>query len=184
VTVADGVTRLMGDSSTERLVLERWAPEHAAGLAEVNARPEVMRFLNGGVPLRQAESDAVSERVADHWADYGFGLWAVIVRDTGRMAGFAGICHPLWLPAHAREVEVGWRLHPDVWGQGYATEAGREALRVGFRERGLRQIMALVHTNNRRSAAVATRLGMPWEQRLPHPHRPHDLDVFMARTAG
>ena len=173
----------MGDATTERLLLERWAPEHAPALAAVNARPEVMRFLNGGTPLTRAESDGVSERVAEHWADYGFGLWAVIVRESGRVVGFAGICHPLWFPAHAREVEVGWRLHPDVWGRGYATEAGREGLRAGFRERGLREIMALVHPDNHRSAAVAERLGMVCERRLPHPDRPHEMDVYMARSA-
>jgi RimJ/RimL family protein N-acetyltransferase len=174
----------MGDAATERLLLERWAPEHAPGLAAVNARPEVMRFLNGGTPLTRAESDAVSERVAEHWADYGFGLWAVIVRESGRVVGFAGICHPLWFPAYASEIEVGWRLHPDVWGQGYATEAGREALRIGFGERALREIMALVHPDNDRSAAVATRLGMVRERRLPHPDRPHEMDVYIARAAG
>jgi RimJ/RimL family protein N-acetyltransferase len=174
----------MGDAVTERLLLERWAPEHAPGLAEVNARPEVMRYLNGGQALTRAESDAVSERVAEHWADHGFGLWALVVRSTGRMIGFGGICHPLWLPARAREVEVGWRLHPDAWGRGYATEVGREALRVGFEERGLKEIIALVHPDNHRSAAVATRLGMEREGRMSHPDRNHEMDVFVTRAAG
>lgn len=174
----------MGDAATDHLLLERWAPEHAPGLAQVNAQPEVMRFLNDGTPMTRAESDAVSERVCEHWADHGFGLWAAIERDTGRMVGFAGICHPLWFPAHAHDVEVGWRLHPDVWGRGYATEAGREGLRVGFGERGLKEIMALVHTDNVRSAAVAMRIGMVRERRLLHPDRPHEMDIFMARAAG
>jgi ribosomal-protein-alanine N-acetyltransferase len=173
----------MGDAETDRLLLERWAPEHAPGLAEVNARPEVMRYLNGGLPLSRRESDGVSERVAEHWADHGFGLWAVIPRESGRVVGFAGICHPLWLAGHAHEIEVGWRLHPDVWGRGYATEAGREALRIGFSERGLVEIMALVHPENHRSAAVAQRLGMVREGRMPHPERRHAMDVFMARGA-
>jgi RimJ/RimL family protein N-acetyltransferase len=172
----------MGDAETERLLLERWAPEHAPGLAQVNARPEVMRYLNGGLALSRRESDAVSERVAEHWADHGFGLWAVILRESGRVVGFAGICHPLWLPQHAHEVEVGWRLHPDVWGQGYATDAGRQGLRFGFGDRGLREIMALVHPENHRSAAVARRIGMAREARLPHPERRHSMDMFMARA--
>jgi RimJ/RimL family protein N-acetyltransferase len=174
----------MGDAATERLLLERWAPEHAPGLASVNARPEVMRFLNGGRPLTRFESDGVSERVAEHWADHGFGLWALVVRSSGRMIGFGGICHPLWLPSRAGEVEVGWRLHPDVWGRGYATELGREALRVGLEERGLQEIIALVHTDNHRSAAVARRLAMTHAERMPHPERNHDMDVYVARAAA
>ena len=182
--MAAGADGFMRDGETDRLSLLRWRREHTAGLADVNASPEVMRFLNGGTPLTRVESTMVSDRVARHWDDYRFGLWAVVEKDGGRMVGFAGICHPLWFPAYASEIEVGWRLHPDVWGQGYATEAGREALRIGFGERALREIMALVHPDNDRSAAVATRLGMVRERRLPHPDRPHEMDVYIARAAG
>jgi len=168
------------DAETGRLRLERWRREHAAGLAVVNSEPEVMRFLNGSVPLTRVESGLVSDRVLQHWDAYGFGLWAAIEKDGGRMVGFAGICHPLWFPDWAQAVEVGWRLRRDAWGCGYATEAGREALRVGFEERGLREIVAFVHPDNHRSAAVTSRLGMTLAQRVPHPDRPHDLDVYVA----
>jgi ribosomal-protein-alanine N-acetyltransferase len=172
----------MRDGDTERLSLLRWRREHAAGLAEVNASPEVMEFLNGGTPLTRVESMMVSDRVLRHWHDYHFGLWAVVEKERGRMVGFAGICHPLWFPAWAKSVEVGWRLRADAWGLGYATEAGREALRVGFEERGLKEIVAFVHPDNHRSAAVTARLGMTHEDRVPHPDRPHDLDVYIARA--
>jgi RimJ/RimL family protein N-acetyltransferase len=171
----------MRDGDTERLSLLRWRREHAPGLADVNASPEVMRFLNGGTPLTRVESTMVSDRVLRHWDDYCFGLWAVVEKGGGRMIGFAGICHPLWFPDWADGVEVGWRLHVDAWGQGFATEAGREALAAGF-ERGLTEIVAFVHPENHRSAAVAARLGMTHEDRVLHPDRPHELDVFVARA--
>jgi RimJ/RimL family protein N-acetyltransferase len=178
-----GEAREMADAATERLRLVRWAREHAAGLAAVNADAEVMRFLNGGVPLTRVESGLVSDRVLEHWRTFGFGLWAVVERDGDDMLGFAGICHPLWFPRWTAKVEVGWRLRRDAWGRGYATEAGREALRVGFEERGLEEIVAFVHTGNHASAAVARRLGMVHEDRVPHPDRPHELDVFVARAS-
>jgi RimJ/RimL family protein N-acetyltransferase len=171
----------MRDAETERLWLQRWGRQHAPGLAAVNAEPEVMRFLNDSMPLTRIESDLVSARVADHWKTYGFGLWAAVEKPAGRTVGFVGICHPLWFPAWAHGVEVGWRLHPDVWGRGYATEAGREALRAGFEELGLKEIVAFVHPDNDRSAAVTRRLGMTLQQRLPHPDRPHELDVYVVR---
>ena len=171
----------MRDAETERLRLRRWTRADAAGLAEVNADAEVMRFLNGGIPLTRVESGQVSDRVLEHWNAYRFGLWAVLEREAGRMIGFAGLCHPLWYLDWAQAVEVGWRLRRDVWGRGYATEAGRESLRVGF-ERGLAEIVAFVHPDNHRSAAVATRLGMHLTDRVPHPQRPHELDVYVARA--
>ena len=173
----------MGDAETERLRLVRWTRAHAHGLAAVNADAEVMRFLNGGVPLTRVESGLVSDRVLEHWKTFRFGLWAVVEREREEMIGFAGICHPLWFPAWVSRVEVGWRLRRDAWGRGYASEAGREALRVGFEDRGLTEIVAFVHTENRRSAAVARRIGMTREDRVPHPDRPHELDVFVARAS-
>jgi RimJ/RimL family protein N-acetyltransferase len=174
----------MESAETERLRLERWGPEHAGGLAAVNAEPEVMRFLNGGRPLRRAESDLVSRRVGEHWERYGFGLWAAVEKATERMIGFAGLCHPLWFPEWAEAVEVGWRLHPDAWGRGFATEAGLEALRAGFEERELESIVAFVHPGNTRSLAVTERLGMELEEEVDHPDADHRLRVLRLRAPG
>jgi RimJ/RimL family protein N-acetyltransferase len=169
------------EAETERLWLERWERRHAAGLAVVNGDAQVMEFLNGGSPLTRVASGVVSDRVLEHWRTYGFGLWAAVEKETGEMVGFAGLCHPLWFPDYARTVEVGWRLRRDAWGRGYATESGREALRVAFEERGLDEILAFIHPENHRSAAVAERLGMTWRERVPHPSRSHDVDVYVAR---
>ena len=164
---------------TERLRLEPWdRRSHAAGLAEVNADGEVMRFINGGVPLTRVESQVQSDRIAEHWRAYGFGLWAVTETATGRMMGFAGVCHPGWLPGWERTVEVGWRLRRDAWGHGYATEAGRAGLAHGFGTLGLREIVSLIHPHNRRSLGVADRLGLQFAERIPHPQHPHDVLVY------
>ena len=174
-----------GDRSveTERLRLEPWdRRRHAPGLAAVNADAEVMQFINDGVPLTRVESGIASDRVAEHWRTYGFGLWAVVERSSERMIGFAGICHPLWLAGWERTVEVGWRLHRDAWGRGYATEAGRAALRHGFERLALAEIVAFIHPHNLRSTAVAERLGLVHRERIPHPQRPHDIGVFAVRA--
>jgi RimJ/RimL family protein N-acetyltransferase len=60
----------------------------------------------------------------------------------------------------APAVEVGWRLHPDQWGQGYATEAASASLRFGFDEADLEEIVAFTTTLNTRSQAVMERIGM------------------------
>jgi RimJ/RimL family protein N-acetyltransferase len=168
----------MESAETERLWLRRWGPEHAGALAAVNAEPAVMEFLNGGRPLRRVESDLVSRRVGEHWDRYGFGLWAAVEKASERMIGFVGLSHPVWFPAWAETVEVGWRLHPDAWGRGFATEAGREALRVGFDDRGLESIVAFVHPENTRSLAVTGRLGMELAEEVDHPDAHHRLRVF------
>ena len=169
-----------GSVETERLRLERWRRDHAPGLAAVNADAEVMRYINAGVPLTRVESGMGSDRVAEHWRTYGFGLWAVVEKATERMIGFAGICHPLWLPGWERTVEVGWRLHRDAWGRGYATEAGAAGLLDGLERLRLKEVVAFIHPENERSAAVAERLGMQRRERIPHPQRSHEIDVYAA----
>ena len=85
----------------------------------------------------------------------GWGLWALEV--DGRFAGFTGLARPSW---DRSVVEVGWRLPRWAWGHGYATEAAREALAVGFDEVGLAEIVSFTAVSNERSQAVMRRLGM------------------------
>jgi RimJ/RimL family protein N-acetyltransferase len=177
---------MASDVETERLFLRRWDRRtHSDGLAGVNADAEVMEFINARAPLTRVESRFMSDRIAEHWRTYAFGLWAVEEKPTGRPVGFAGLSHPLWLPGWERTVEVGWRLHRDVWGRGYATEAGRAALRYGFERVELAEIIALIHPDNQRSLAVASRLGLELRARIPHPQNEHELTVHsIARSAG
>ena len=79
-------------------------------------------------------------------------------------------------------MEVGWRLHRDAWGRGYATEAGAAGLRHGFERLELAEIVAFIHPANTRSAAVAERLGMQQRERIAHPQRPHAIDVYAVRA--
>jgi RimJ/RimL family protein N-acetyltransferase len=99
--------------------------------------------------------------VVARWAagnadDPRYGIWAVEVRDTGAVAGTV-LLKPL--PDGDGEVEVGWHLHPDSWGHGYATEAARGAVERGFAA-GLPEVYAVVRPDNARSIAVCRRLGM------------------------
>ncbi|HEY3018680.1 MAG TPA: GNAT family N-acetyltransferase [Solirubrobacteraceae bacterium] len=148
---------------TERLHLSAWTRDDGEALAQLNADPEVMRFLR---PADRAESLAQSERFAAHWDEHGFGLWALRRRADGDLIGFAGLSIPFHFPAVLPAVEAGWRLRRDAWGHGYATEAGRVSLRHGFTDLGLGEIVSLVHEGNVRSRAVAGRLGLRIRERI------------------
>jgi RimJ/RimL family protein N-acetyltransferase len=65
----------------------------------------------------------------------------------------------LTLPNSEGEVEIGWHLHPDAWGHGYAPEAATAILRRGF-EGGLPEIHAVTHLTNENSMRVCTKIGM------------------------
>jgi RimJ/RimL family protein N-acetyltransferase len=143
---------------TARLVLRQWREADLEPFARLNADPEVMRYFPA--PLDRGQSDAMATRLHDLIEAQGWGLWAVERRDTGAMVGFTGLAvsrHPLpFQPC----VEVGWRLDRGAWGHGFATEAAREALRVGFDELGLSEVVSFTTVTNTRSRAVMERLGM------------------------
>jgi RimJ/RimL family protein N-acetyltransferase len=147
---------------TKRLRLTPLARDDGEELAAINADPEVTRFLK---PLDHAGSLAQAARFAAHWDEHGFGLWAVRTHDDDALLGFAGLSIPYHFPAVLPAVEVGWRLRPDVWGRGYATEAGRAALGHGFAGLGLDEVISLVRAGNERSLAVAARLGLRERER-------------------
>lgn len=89
-------------------------------------------------------------------ADPRFGSWAVVERASGVPAG-AVVLKPL--PDGDGEVEIGWHLHPDSWGRGYASEAARAMLARGF-SYGLPEIWAVTDPANDRSIAVCRRIGL------------------------
>jgi RimJ/RimL family protein N-acetyltransferase len=112
--------------------------------------------------LDRDDSDALADRIRTHIDEHGWGLWALEVVDGPRagFAGFTGLARPRFEAHFTPAVEVGWRLRRGVWGQGYATEAAQAALRFGFRELGLAEIVSFTAAGNTWSVAVMQRLGM------------------------
>ncbi len=125
--------------------------------SDLNAHPLVVATL--GVEATRAESDAMIDRYTAELAREGWGFWAVSERRDPALIGMVGLHRaPPWLP-FAPAVEAGWRLHPDHWGHGYATEAARTSLDAGFAA-GVDEIVAFTTTSNIRSQAVMERIGM------------------------
>jgi RimJ/RimL family protein N-acetyltransferase len=142
---------------TDRLLLRPWRPaEDLDALAALNSDPAVMRWVTPNRPLRREESADLLDRVVRHWDEHGFGLWAVVPREErAQCIGFAGLAIPSFLPAILPAVEVGWRLAPDWWGRGLATEAARASIAFGFERLGLRSIITIVDARNQRSLREA-----------------------------
>jgi RimJ/RimL family protein N-acetyltransferase len=143
---------------TPRLHLRLWRDEDLPAFAALNADPRVMEFFPK--PLDRAESDARVARIRDQFAQCGFGLWAVDVPGVADFIGFVGLS-VTDLEAHFTPcVEVGWRLAHEHWGRGYATEAARAALDIGFRRLALDELVSFRVPTNRRSRGVMQRIGM------------------------
>jgi RimJ/RimL family protein N-acetyltransferase len=147
--------------ATERLDIRPWTddPSDVDRVFSIYSRWEVARWL-GAQPRTMADR-AEAATAIERWTEFGardhrYGCWAIEVRGTGAVAGSV-LFKPL--PDGDGEVEVGWHLHPDSWGHGYATEAARGAVERGFAG-GLPEVYAVVRPDNEPSMAVCRRLGM------------------------
>jgi RimJ/RimL family protein N-acetyltransferase len=172
---------------TERLIVRDWTedPADLARIFEIYSRHEVHRWLGGSRPMVDP-SEALDRvriwqtRYADHGGRYG--TWAIQVRDTGQLVGTL-LFKPLPGPDRAvltDDIEVGWHLHPDSWGHGYATEAARGALDRAFAA-GLPEVYAVVSPGNDASMAVARRLGMTGIGRRTDWYGGEELETFVLR---
>jgi RimJ/RimL family protein N-acetyltransferase len=144
---------------TERLVLRPWTEADLDPLAVVFAEPAFWHYPFGR-GFTKAETERFLERLVNHWSDYGYGMWAAELKEGRRLIGYVGLAVPTWLPQVMPAVEVGWRLHPDHWGKGLATEGGRASLRYGFDVLDLERIIAIVMPENVASRRVMAKLGM------------------------
>jgi RimJ/RimL family protein N-acetyltransferase len=143
---------------TPRLHLRAWRDEDLAPFAELNGDPQVMEFFPK--TLDRAESEAMVARIRAHFERRGFGSWAVEVPGVADFIGFVGLAVPGFEAHFTPCVEIGWRLARAHWGHGYATEAARAVLDLGFRSLGLEEIVSFTTTANLRSRAVMERIGM------------------------
>ena len=143
---------------TKRLLLRQWGATDRDPFATLNADPKVMEFYPA--PLSRGESNAMANRCQALISEHGWGFWAVETKDTQEFVGFVGLHTPAPELPFSPCVEVGWRLAAKHWGKGFATEAARGALRIGFEQLGLPEIVSFTSVGNIRSRAVMERLGM------------------------
>ena len=149
---------------TERLILRPWKESDLLPFFKLNADPKVMEFYAS--TLTRSESDSLAEKIQREAALRGYGFWAVEVPGVAEFIGYIGLNYWNLEMSFAPCVDVGWRLDSSHWGKGYATEGAKEALRYGFEELKLNEIVAMATIGNTQSHRVMQRLGMI--------HNPHE----------
>jgi len=138
--------------TTDRLVLRPWRDDDREAFHQVNADPAVMAML--GPVMSRAQSDAFMNRIMQHFADHGYGVWCV--EFEGRVLGYTGFMVPWFRDG----VEIGWRIRSDQWGQGIAPEAAVECLRHGFDDLGFDEVISFTAVTNTNSRRVMEKIGL------------------------
>jgi RimJ/RimL family protein N-acetyltransferase len=136
--------------------------------------PEVMTAYEG--PYSDSEVLAWLTRQIDRYHDDGFGLWKVILRESGALIGQCGIT---WqdIDGH-RVLEIGYLFNRAHWHQGYATEAARACRTWAFTELGASEVFSQIRDTNIASMNVAIRMGMTIRSRFVKHFRGIDMPHF------
>jgi RimJ/RimL family protein N-acetyltransferase len=142
--------------TTPRLVLRTFRRDDLPVYAALNGDLEVMRYL-GGLALPHEESDAIAEYANDLYVSDGIGLLAIERRTDGQFLGMCGVAFEDWYP---EDVQLGWGLAREHWGQGYATEAATAWIGQALGPLGHPRVLAVTDVPNARSRAVMERVGM------------------------
>jgi len=156
---------------TDRLLLRQWKTSDFIPFAEMNSDERVMEFFPS--TLSQPQSDEMATRCQALITERGWGFWALEEKSSGKFIGFTGLHIPTYDLPFMPCVEIGWRLDPEFWGKGLVTEAADAALKIGFEQLGLDEIVSFTVLENVKSRAVMARLGMIQESdNFEHPALP------------
>jgi len=145
---------------TERLVLREFDLEDTDSLFQVLGDPLAMLFYPA--PFSRIEVDDWIRRNRARYRDVGFGMWAMLRKDSGELIGDCG-CFIRELYGDV-ECELAWHVRRDFWGKGYASEAAQHCIEYAFSKLGIVRVIALVRPENRSSCRVAEKSGMTCER--------------------
>ncbi len=147
---------------TERLILREVDPVHDfEGWAATFGDPDTVQYL-GIEPMTRQQAWRSMAVIIGHWAIRGYGFFSVIEKASGKWAGRIG--H--WYPEGWPQPEVGWTLHPDFRGKGYALEAGSACIDYAFQKLDWPEVVHLIAPENTASIRVAEKLGSSFIRKI------------------
>ena len=157
---------------TERLTRRPFREDDLDAYFTMMDTPELRESLR--IPDSEGKHEAFHYMASKlgQWELCGMGYWALEERTSGRLIGETGLSSPATHDAPG--VAVVWGLHPDYWGNGYATEAGTEAIQYGFNALNESRLFSCILPDNHRSQAVAQRLGFELAEVQPLSYAPHE----------
>jgi RimJ/RimL family protein N-acetyltransferase len=152
---------------TDRLVLRLFTSDDLDGLYSLQSRPDVVRFVPYGVRDREEVRGGIEERLRTPAMDAD-GQVLRLAAELSESGAFVGELTLFLRSVEHRQGEIGFMLHPDVHGQGLASEAAAACLDLMFDWLGLHRVVGQCDARNTASATLMRRLGMRQEAHLVH----------------
>lgn len=148
---------------TERLFLRDWVPDDWKRYKPLATDPRVLKYIGHGEPSPDERVKRFVWGGIEKSKTRGWILWPVIHREDAELIGFCGFGD-----GFPPDVEIGWRLRPEYWGQGLATEIAQAVLDYGWQQFQFKRVIAIIQPANKSSIRVAQKLGMTLEASFVH----------------
>lgn len=141
---------------TDRLVLRELTQADFPALCKIMRDEETMYAYEGA--FTDEEVQGWLDRQLARYERYGFGLWAVVLKETHEMIGQCGLTMQPWKDGEV--LEIGYLFRRDCWHRGYAAEAAQACKRYAFEKLGAKEVCSIIRDTNTASQNVALRNGM------------------------
>lgn len=152
---------------TRRLILREFTLADAADLFAMDSLPIVHRYL-GNKPIQSMlEAEQIIENILQKYSEYNIGRWVAIEKQSMQFVGWSGL--NLVTQAknnHINYYDLGYRLHPDFWGKGYASESAKAALDYGFENLLLSEVFGTCHEENIASRKALEKCGLKFIEKF------------------
>lgn len=145
---------------TPRLILRAFTAKDVVPLCQILRGEGVLRYFPVTEPPTLERAESMIRRVLKQWEEHGYGLWAVVSRQTQELMGRAGLQTIL----ETGEVEADVILGVPYWGQGFATEALEASLRFAAEQLTAAQIVGIVHPENKASQHLLEKVGLTFAE--------------------
>lgn len=152
---------------TPHLILRNWEKTDIPKFARLNSDDKVMEYFLK--KLSYEDTIRFYDLIQEEFAQYGFGLYATEEKETRAFIGFVGLHNITFNVDFAPAIEIGWRLLPEIWGKGYATEAASACLDYAKNKLKLSEIVSFTSLPNTRSERVMQKIGMTRIKEFDHP---------------
>lgn len=150
-----------------RLGFRNWIESDIPKMIEISGNEEVMKFFPAVATLEQTSE--FIHKLQTSFKEKGYCYFAVDELETGKFVGFIGFYYQDYESEFTPAVDIGWRLHPDFWGKGYATEGAKACLDYGKNELKLSHVISTAPEFNLPSINVMNKIEMKKKLDFIHP---------------
>lgn len=160
---------------TERTILREVVETDAAFVLDLLNQPSFIKFI-GDRNVRTIEQARgyIKSRFTESYRQFGFGMWAVELKETGETIGICGFVRRNTLP----DADIGFALLPQFERKGYAFESASAAMRYGREVLNLPRVLAITSQDNEASGRLLEKLGFKFERLIESPTDAEKLKLF------